>query len=221
MPKKIKKDTVRRLKGFNRFIFTLFFKKLEIHQKPNYSFFNVFISDDDIIIKTKKFVFNYKKVCMNKKILLLMAFISMNLILQVAPMSVENMHEEYNFWLEDLDEMQEEAIREITLSDSFANKQVMWYLMDAALHKEKTEFIEEIVHDLIKKNHPNYRLNIEICNNKINDINKALAQLDEAVLLIEKQFSIPSGQFKIKAIEFAENQDLESFVESFVPLSKQ
>ena len=220
MSNKIKNDTTRTLKSFNGFIITLFFKKLEIIYRTNSFLFNEFISDDDIIIKTKKFVFNYKNVCMNKKIVLLMAFMSMNIILQVAPMSVENMHEEYNFWLDDLGEMQEEAIREITLSDSFANKQVMWYLMDAALHKEKSEFIEEIVHDLIKKSHPNYRLNIEICNNKINFINKALIELDEAVLLIEKQFSIPSGQFKIKAIEFAENQDLESFVESFMPLSK-
>jgi len=154
---------------------------------------------------------------MNKKILLLLAFISMNIILQVIPMSVENMHEEYNFWLEDFNEMQEEAIREITLSDSFANKQVVWYLMDAALHKEKRDFIEELVYDLIKKSHPNYRLNIEICNNKINHINKGLAQLDDAILLVEEQFSIPVGQFKVKAIEFAENQDLESFAESFIP----
>jgi hypothetical protein len=220
MSNTIKNDTTRTLKNFNGFILTLFFKKLEIIYRTNSFLVNKFISDDDIIIKTKKFVFNYKKVCMNKKVLLLMAFISMNLVLQVAPMSVENMHEEYNFWLDDFNEMQEEAIREITLSDSFANKQVVWYLMDAALHKEKKDFIEELVYDLIKKSHPNYRLNIEICSNKINFINKTLIQLDEAVLLIEEQFSIPSGQFKIQAIEFAENQDLESFAESFVPLSK-
>ena len=158
---------------------------------------------------------------MNRKILLLMALLSMNIVLKVAPMSVENMYEEYNFWLEDFNEMQEEMMREITLSDSFANRQVAWYLINAALCKEKEDFIEEITYDLINRSYPNYRLNIEICNKKISDINKALAQLDEAILLVEKEFSIPAGQFKVKAIEFAESIDIEQFCESFIPVPNE
>jgi hypothetical protein len=158
---------------------------------------------------------------MNKRILLYVAFISINFILQVTPMSPENIREEYNFWLEDFNEMQEEALREIMLADSFINKQVTWYLMDAMYCKEKRDFIEELISNIMAKDYDHYRLNIEMCNNKINLINKALKELDEAILLIEKEFSIPYGEFKEKAIQFVESQDLESLVESFVPTPKQ
>lgn len=155
---------------------------------------------------------------MNQNIFLLAALIGMSSVLQVSAISIENLHQEYNFWLEEFNEMNEELLREITLSDSFANKQVMWYLMDTDLHQEKMKLTEEISYALTEKNYPNYRLDIEICRNKIKAINNALAQLDHAVSLVEKQFSIPSGQFKVKAIEFAESQDLLNFVDTYVPL---
>ena len=156
---------------------------------------------------------------MNKKILLLAALINMIPVLQVAAMSVENIYEEYSFWLEDFSEMCEGGLKEITLADSFANKQIMWYLIDGALWRTKMDLNEHISYVLTEENYPNYDLNIEIYKNKINFIKNAFAQLDDVVSLIEEQFSIPMGQFKIRAIEFAESQDLFSFAESFVPLS--
>jgi DNA mismatch repair ATPase MutS len=156
---------------------------------------------------------------MNKNILLLAALIGISSLSQVTAISIENLHQEYNFWLEEFNEMNEGMLKEITLSDSFANKQVIWYLMDTVLHKEKMELTEGISYALTEKNYPNYHLTIEIYSNKIQAVNNALAQLDHAVSLVEKQFSIPSGQFKVKAIEFAESQDLLNFVDTYIPLS--
>src|SRR5689334_9191451 len=122
---------------------------------------------------------------MKKKRLLPTALIGMIFILQVVAMSVENMQEEYNLWLEDLSEICEVELKEIALADSFTNKQIIWYLIDGALWRTKMDLNEHISYVLTEENYPNYDLNIEIYKKKINFIKNAFAQLDEAILLIE------------------------------------
>jgi hypothetical protein len=142
---------------------------------------------------------------MNKKILLLIILIGISPVLQIFATSVGNMYQAYNDWMEDLSEMCEHSIEGIKLSNSFAAKQATWYWVDAALRKIEIELNSEALYLLSENNNDNH-IEINICKNKINFVNNALTRLDEVISKIEKQFSIPAGQFKVRTIKFIESQ---------------
>ena len=133
---------------------------------------------------------------MKKLVLLLIALVCASFTL--TSIATFNSDHSYNYFIEGCNS----AIESAELSNSFAAKQVTLYNLDLYLNKLKIELQDELKQLYIRE--PIYGrwddyVQIQKIENKIKAINIVFAKLNDAIAKIEKQFSIPAGQFKFLA----------------------
>jgi hypothetical protein len=137
-----------------------------------------------------------------KKILLFTALVCASSGLNVVA-SAETMDKDLSSWIEGLNYLCSSSIEGVLLSNSFAAKQCLWYSLDVDLNDLKTELQDEVARCCSQEGNDTQ---IQICESKIKAVDSALAQLDDAVSKIEKQFLMPTGRFKLEAVRFIESQ---------------